>query len=170
MPDTGIIGLIIAGAAAAVLVIYRLEVLRDVFKGDRSRWNVSSTDVRSAAKAGHARDLLADEIRIGRTVHRRMSPLLFEAKQSIAASAGTLTVLAVNLGGSATGIAANSDLCDVHVNPPTIEPDDEVQFTFSNLGEESTSPVIPFTLSYVNASGQPVELPLRLNAETRELS
>ena len=148
-------------AAFVVLALYRLEVISDVFKGSVNKKKKLSTERREADALGKALDVKAAELRAGRAAHRRVGPLQLELVRRLDAPNGVITLLAVNVGGRAKSASASAQPGSAHVNPSTIEPDDEVQITWSP-GQAPETPE-SVTVSYVNAAGQTDTLDVRLD-------
>lgn len=149
---TLILGALLAAAAAAVLMIYRLEVFRDVMSGFGRKQDRRSSRARTELGLNRVADLRAREERLAREAKRRMQPLMLETVRAVEAPNGTVTVLARNAGGFATEVRASSARSRVHVTPTTIEPDGEVQFTFSEVDDNAAE--IDARLDYVSAYGQ----------------
>lgn len=164
-------------AAAVVLALYRLEVIMDVFKGSGTTKKRISVEQREADALGKALDVKAAELRATRAAHRRAGPLQLERVRRLVAPNGVVTILAENVGGRAKSVRATADTGAAHVTPATIEPDDEVQITWSPTAamdnssdsglrpESQTKPPAQVTLRYVNAAGQDDRIEVRLDPD-----
>jgi hypothetical protein len=167
MPGLDTIGMIIFGGAAAVLVIYRLQVFLGLMKDSPLRRGTRLSEADQARSLNVALDRAAEERRMSTDAHRRMGPPAFETIQAVEGPNSTTIVLVHNHGGLAFGATVSAQQATAYVNPSDIEPDDNVQFTF--LDVDPSRVVIDFTMDYVNAAGVPKEHDLEYDIDAREI-
>ena len=155
--------------SAAILAIYKYQVLLSVITGTKggTRKSPDMNEADDARMLNRALDSAANERRIAEAAHRRVGPLLLESIRAVIAPTGATTVLAHNVGGVASNIAATSDHASVFVNPASVQPDDNVQLTI--LDADASVDEIAFTLSYTNAAGAPAEYTLRFDCDEMKL-
>ncbi len=153
-----IVGGLIAGGAALVYAIYRLQVFRAVVGGSREKTTRTKDELTQALHRRRAIDLEADEFRLRTESRRAMVPVSFRLTKTLEGADDPDTpdnyavILVENDGGKCVGASAQSPVCEVHIDPPDFGPRDPVHITFTGITSRIDKPVA-VTLGYTNAAG-----------------
>lgn len=160
MLGTGLIVKIIGAAFGILGLLYVYSVLRDLLPS--LRFTTKGSTLREGIE--RVSEMRASEVQMVEKLERRFMEVSFELIRSRRIGPDMVVFLTRNVGGVAAEatVWANAPI-DVHLSPADIEPDDEVQFTCSNVPPECG--LISFEMKYTDCAGAPADVSFGFDLE-----